>query len=105
MMRFLIQAGANIHYESRDGSNIIAQAVLISALLDASRAAELLDILPAFDYINMPVLRKAILGFLDLDIVKLLQNPKYLSEINTLDSGQGLAPLHYAALKGDTRAI
>ncbi|KAK4183555.1 ankyrin repeat-containing domain protein [Podospora australis] len=104
MMQLLIQAGADIFYEGRQGGSIITQTCLAAAMLEPPQATEILKLIPAFDYVDMSTLSKAIVGILEVDILELLQKPQHLEDINTLDDGNGMGPLHYAALRKDVYA-
>ncbi|KAK4174219.1 ankyrin repeat-containing domain protein [Triangularia setosa] len=103
IVRLLFQAGADPISEAHRNPRILYE-VIQTYLSARPGAQELMDMIPAFDHVELPPLHRVVSGVLHVDLEDVLCKPEYLSYLNYADPGSTWSPLDLAALRGDTVA-
>ncbi|KAK5654577.1 hypothetical protein OQA88_7206 [Cercophora sp. LCS_1] len=97
IVKVLLAAGADPYQETTDGRSAITSAFQYYL----SGETELAEMMPVFESLELSVLHMAVIGVLHVDVAEILGKPEHLGGLNKVEVGY--APLHLAAIRGDTK--
>lgn len=103
LIRLLLQAGADPFAEADRDPKVLYEAIQIH-LSGRPGSHELIELIPAFESIQLSPLHLIVSGVLHANLGEALGKPEYLSYLNHVDPESTWSPLDMAAFKGDTEA-
>ncbi|KAK5653204.1 hypothetical protein OQA88_9102 [Cercophora sp. LCS_1] len=110
VFKLLLQAGADpyqmVNYPKVDEKPTPAQKAMELVLSGDPAGKEVSELLPVSQYVehfDYPMLHKAVMGYLNVDLSGMVTDPQYASSINQR-APDGLTPIELAAIKGDAKA-